>query len=191
MLKGEVMLRLYKGFTLVELMVTVAIAAIVLGIAIPSFNTLMLNNRSMALGEDFAMALNYARGEAVKRKSRVSLCASNDGINCAGTWADGFMVFVDNAPANNSPAPVLADALGVATILRVWPEQDPDATITVTNNGADTTFIRYTARGVLAQIGSVEPYIVNARLDGCSGDNARRITVRLAGAVTVERVACP
>lgn len=185
------MLRLSKGFTLVELMVTVAIAAIVLGIAIPSFNSLMLNNRSVALGEDFAMALNFTRAEAVKRKERVSLCASDDGISCAATWTNGFMVFVDNAPANNSVAPVVPDALGVTTILRVWPAQDPDATITVTNNGAAATFIRYTSRGVLAQVANAEPFVINAQLDGCSGDSARRITVRLAGAVTVERVACP
>lgn len=93
-----VMKKIY-GFTLVELIVTVTIAAILLMIGVPSFQTMILNNSRVAQVNEFIGALNMARSEAIKRGSRVVICRSSDGSACAtdttGNWEEGWIVFVD------------------------------------------------------------------------------------------------
>jgi type IV fimbrial biogenesis protein FimT len=172
-----------RGFTLVELLITMAVAAIVLSIAVPNFQTQILNNRSIVLGEDIASAVNYTRAEAVKRAGRVSLCASKDGATCVGTWKDGFIAFIDTVGADTTVPPV------VGTVLRVWKKQDVSAEISVTSDGADTTFIRYTGLGTLARV-SDKPLVISAELKKCTGKSAREITIGLSGLVSVNSVAC-
>jgi type IV fimbrial biogenesis protein FimT len=172
-----------KGFTLIELMITVVIVAVVLGLAVPSFQTQLLNNRSLALGEDFATAINFVRSEAVKRATRVSLCASSDGATCAGEWTDGFIAFVDTAVTDKAAAPI------VGTVLREWDEQDPNAVITAESNGTAVTFIRYTSLGTLARVND-KPLEINTELKKCSGNAARKITIGLSGLVGIEKAEC-
>jgi type IV fimbrial biogenesis protein FimT len=77
------------GFTLLELFATMAIAGILLSIAVPSFRTLILNNRITTQTNDFISALNLARSEAIKRGAPVTLLCNN---NICQT---GWKVFVD------------------------------------------------------------------------------------------------
>lgn len=172
-----------KGFTLIELMITMVVAAIVLGIALPSFQTQLLNNRSVALGEDFATSINFVRSEAVKRATRVSLCASKDGATCAGNWTDGFIAFVDIATTDKAAAPV------VGTILRTWEKQDSNAVITVQSDADAVTFIRYTSLGALAKVKD-KPLEIKTELKKCSGKAARKVSIGLSGLVGVERTDC-
>jgi type IV fimbrial biogenesis protein FimT len=186
------MFKKQNGFTMIELMITLVIASIVLGVAIPSFNTQVANNRSVALAEDFVTAVNFVRSEALKRRVLVSLCASSNGTTCvAGIngWRDGFIAVVDRAATESAVAPLLTNAANpVSTILRVWKKQDDNAVITVTQ-GADATFLRYTGLGTLARV-SANPVIISAKLAKCSNNAARTITIGLSGLVNVAKVAC-
>ena len=98
----------HSGFTLLELMVTVAVAALLLAIGVPTFQSMVRNNRIAAHTNDFMSSLNLARSEANKRGRRVVLCKSDktDNIaactaanNCCttstGNWEQGWIVFVD------------------------------------------------------------------------------------------------
>lgn len=86
----------YRGFTLIELIITVAIAAIVLAVGVPSFQTMMRNNRAATYTNEFMSALNFARSEAIKRGLSVTLCPSADSATCAGVnWEVGWITFVD------------------------------------------------------------------------------------------------
>jgi type IV fimbrial biogenesis protein FimT len=87
-----------KGFTLVELMVAVSIAVVLLTVAIPGFQSLVLNARRTALANDFVLALTYAKSEAVKRGVRVTVCSRATDATCADStnWDTGWLVFVDN-----------------------------------------------------------------------------------------------
>lgn len=78
-----------SGFTIVELMVTVAIAGILLAVAVPSFNQMTVNSRLTAQANDMVGALNLARSEAIKRNTRVSFCraTSETATTCATSAA--------------------------------------------------------------------------------------------------------
>jgi type IV fimbrial biogenesis protein FimT len=90
-----------SGFTLIELMVTVAMIAIVLMIGVPSFRQVMMNNRMATQANDFLGSMNLARSEAVKRGQRVALCKSADPTaatptcSTTGGWDQGWLIFVD------------------------------------------------------------------------------------------------
>ncbi len=114
--------RIQTGVTLIELVVTLSIAAILLTIGVPSFQDLMRNNRSAAQVNEFLTALNLARSEAVKRGASVSVCSSTDSATCRTSsvtnWADGWILYV----TGTSPLEVL----------RVWPAMSGTATCTAT-----------------------------------------------------------
>jgi len=91
------------GFTLVELLVVVAISALLLALAAPAFNGLLSAQKSTALVGAFMDSLNFARSEAIKRGGRAVLCKSANGTGCSssGSWDQGWIVFYD---ANNNAA---------------------------------------------------------------------------------------
>lgn len=76
-----------SGFTMVELIVTVAVASITLAFAVPAFTQMTVNSRLTTQANDIVAALNVARSEAIKRNTSVSFCraGSEKAVNCAGT----------------------------------------------------------------------------------------------------------
>lgn len=92
-----------SGFTLVELITTMAIVAVLLTIGIPSIQTMMRNNRVAVHANEFISALNFARSEAVKLggDSLVILCPGTSS-GCSGSdWGNGWIVFVDTDKSGN------------------------------------------------------------------------------------------
>ncbi len=85
-----------KGFTLLELMATMAVIAVGASLAIPSFTSMVKSSRLTSSSNDFIAALNGARNEAIRLSQRVVVCHSINGSVCqTGTWADGWIAFVD------------------------------------------------------------------------------------------------
>jgi type IV fimbrial biogenesis protein FimT len=84
-----------KGFTLIELMITLTVAAILLGLAAPSFIGIIKDSRLTTQINSLAASLNLARSEAIKRSLTVTVCKSNDQTACGGNWHDGWIVYED------------------------------------------------------------------------------------------------
>lgn len=99
-----------RGFTLIELMVTIAIAAILAMAAVPSFNDAIVNHRLTSFTNNFVASAHLARGEAIKRNSRMTLCKSANGADCTtvGGWQQGWIVFNDS---NNDAVKDLAEVV--------------------------------------------------------------------------------
>ena len=94
-----------KGFTLIELMITLAVAAILLGLAAPSFTDLIKNNRMVTQLNQLNSSISLARSEAVKRGVTVTVCNSANQTTCSGTWDksnNGWIVFVDTNDDNDA-----------------------------------------------------------------------------------------
>lgn len=89
------------GFTLMEVLVTVAVLSIVVSLALPSFRVTLQNNRRAAALNDFVVTLSHARGLAVARRVPVTVCRSNAYAattpTCAAGsgWEDGWLTFLD------------------------------------------------------------------------------------------------
>lgn len=85
------------GFTLVELLVTIALIGALLSIAVPSLASMGKSVKLSSASNLFVSGLFFARSEAIKRNIRVVLCKSADGENCAaiGGWEQGWIVFDD------------------------------------------------------------------------------------------------
>jgi type IV fimbrial biogenesis protein FimT len=95
-----------RGFTMLELLVTMAVAAVLLCIAIPSYRGLVSRNAMAAQVNDLVGALQYTRSQAVTRGQRVYLCKSSDQETCAknGDWSQGWIVYTPDAGAK-TPTP--------------------------------------------------------------------------------------
>ncbi len=85
-----------RGVTLIELLITISIAVILMTIAVPGFQTLMISNRLSGITTEFMGTLNLARSETVKRGRPVTICRSSNGAACTGAWSEGWLAFVDN-----------------------------------------------------------------------------------------------
>ena len=98
-----------RGFTLVELMVTLAILVILLAIGVPAMQGFLASRQVAGKADALTSAIRFARSEALKRSQSVTICQTTtaDSVTptCdtgAGDWNSGWLVFVDNAPANGS-----------------------------------------------------------------------------------------
>lgn len=90
-----------RGFTLVELLVTLAVLAIAVMAGVPGFESVVNGNRLAAAANETIAALQTARIEAIRRNRRVAVCASADAnagssATCSASTPDGWLVFVDN-----------------------------------------------------------------------------------------------
>lgn len=107
------MCRRNPGFTLYELLLTIILAAMLAGLAVPSFAASLARQRQRTEIDALFHAIHLARKESVMRKKVVSLCPSRDGASCSASrdWSLGWLMFEntdrDSPPRIDHGEPVL------------------------------------------------------------------------------------
>jgi type IV fimbrial biogenesis protein FimT len=123
------------GFTLVELLITVAVLSFLLALAVPAFRSFMQNDQQWVQQNTLVLSLNAARSEAIKQDvaGGVQVCSSTDGATCTNTpWSQGWIVLPSVNPVN----PLLP-----ATPLQVIGALPTGTTLTEVNNNFSVTFL--------------------------------------------------
>ena len=178
----------WRGFTLIELMVTIAVAAILIAIAVPSFKTLTVSNALTSAANDMVGALNLARMEAIKLNSTTQFCsnsATSNGSDPLGTacgTSSGGVVMLQN---------------GTKTVVR-------DAAMGIQGQvqlaSAGITAVRFGGQGLgyLASTATTTtaPYsgqVVDICSTMISSNNHRRVSIATGSIITVDSYpgSCP
>ena len=154
-------MKMCRGFTLLELMVTVAVAAILTTVAVPGFRDLIQNNRVTTQTNELVTALNFARTEAVKRGRNIEVEVKQ----AAPGWS--ATVVRDAGGANEETLRVF-DRSGSSVSLNT------EGTVVFTATGAPTTGATFV----------LEPG------PSCTGDKRRQIVVGNTGRIVTNRQAC-
>ena len=131
-----------NGFTLYELLITMLIVGVVLGLGIPNLSEFTANNRLSSTANDLHASFLLARSEAARSKTNITICASANaltaGANCGGTWDQGYIVFVDDDGDLNR-------AGATETVLRAHGEIATDVVLSIAN---DATYFSYASTGL-------------------------------------------
>lgn len=168
--------KVQRGVTLVELIVTLAIVAIVVMAGLPMLGDFTRDSRIVSRTNDMVAVLNFARSEAVKRTEFISMCPSSDQATCTGgtDWTVGWIVWLDET----GPGDGTVDS--GETIIRVG-----GATQAMSiSSGADS--ITYDSAGALTGAGVT----ITLRPDGCEANEQRQIDITLSGRPRASQVSC-
>ena len=114
------------GFTLIELMITITLGAIIMGIGVPSYQDFVVKNRIQTQASEIRSSLAMARVEAIRRGLRVRVCPGQNGCDGSANWHGGWNSFVDRNSDNN----IVANE----TQLEVHIRLDGGSTLTGANN---------------------------------------------------------
>lgn len=170
------------GFTLIEMMITIAIVAILAALAAPSLQQLVINNRIVSDTNLLIGDLALARGEALKRGARVTVCTSSDGATCTGgtDWSAGRLVFVDEGVAGTVDGND-GDAAHVLRVISALNNNNMNETTGFSTPG----YVSFFSTGFSSSGGA---------LTVChSGSVGRNVSISVTGRTTVAQTAgsCP
>jgi type IV fimbrial biogenesis protein FimT len=182
----ETSMRQAHGFTLIELMITMTIVAIVATIAAPSFTAIIRNNQITTEANRLITGLKLARSEAIKRSAPVTACLSSVTTSCDGNPVN-LLIFRDTT-LGNTGAP---DANQPAELLKVIEGLNANITKTRTNN---IGFFRYNNLGRLINLNALAPTTITLSDAECTAgtvDQAKVITLGQDGNATIKKANCP
>ncbi|MGP0172027.1 GspH/FimT family pseudopilin [Pseudomonas sp. NCHU5208] len=159
-------MRFNRGFTLIELMVTIAVLAIVVSIAAPSFSNILQENRTLSLTNELQGALQLARSEAVKRGKDITICrrnAAGNGCQNGTDWAGGWIIMAGNLVIKSW------DSAGSLVV------EGPNAGLTFRPNG-------------MTSAAATTVFSVNAST--CVDQQKRKVEVSIIGTTSTTKVNC-
>ncbi|MEM9171240.1 MAG: GspH/FimT family pseudopilin [Pseudomonadota bacterium] len=159
--------RYQSGFTIYELMLTVAVAILLAALGVPALNESIANNRATTYTNDMVTTLNLARSEATRRRVPITVCASVDSINCSGAadWSSGWVI---RSAAGN--------------LIQAWPALNSPGILNGNVNSIQFEPVGSITAGAAPQFALQMPK--------CNGDNRRVLTISAAGRIAVDTLTC-
>ncbi len=180
------------GVTMLEILVAIAILAILLGIGVPSFRETFAEARATTRANDLARALAMARSEAIRRNIRVTLCKTADlaanplACDANATWDQGWLLFVDNVHLAGNVVGVID---GADSLVRVFPAQGTGTLDGGVNYAGGISYLPSgVSRGIKA---GGAAGVANGSFTICDGDKGRKLILNTTGRVRVETFVCP
>lgn len=171
-----------RGFSLIELMVTVAIVAILVAIGLPSFQSSMRSNRVATGTNELMASFSLARTEAIRSPGGAAICSTQNGNACGGDWNDGWMVWVD---MDGDGLPTGADD----RVLRYTQgKQRLDVQIDAPGGAAEAVTIRFDNRG--RRIGQLRTLSLEPEDCPAGQELVRNLELGATGQVTIIKEAC-
>lgn len=173
-----------RGMTLPELMVVVALVAVLSMLAAPALSAALEASRLRAVAQGLLYGLHYGRSEAIKRGGRVVLCKSGDGNNCAnlGGWEQGWLVFhdVNNNALRDSNEPVLLH------------EQGPGPAYRISGNLKIQSYVSYTPLGNISMTnGAIQAGTLTICRAGAGASEGRQIVISNSGRARIQKAQLP
>ncbi len=156
-----------SGFTLMELLMAIVIVGILTGIALPSFNYTIANNKLSSNANEVVGAFNLARAEATQRGSRINVSSVSGGTD----WAQGFRIWRD---ANGNAA------YDAGEEIRVFEAIDSGLTLTGTVSGINFNALGFASAAMTLTLCSDQAAV-----------NDRQLDVALSGRVNIDQFNCP
>lgn len=179
-----------SGFTLVELLVTLAVAAILLTVAVPSFRTFVQNAQLASTADGFLGAIQRARSEAITRGDPVILCRTGDpstrtcrakepdgSDNQSNDWTPGWLMYVKEGYTGSGG--VSGDYTGGSgeTLIKAGEPASGGATITSDSDG--NQWLAFFPDGSLNESGTVQYAVCDER--GATEDISKMIIIQSLG----------
>lgn len=170
-----------SGFTLIELMIGIAIGGILLAIAIPSFSDLQKNNCLTTNANNLVTSLQTARSVAIKHNSDVTLTASNAGVS-TNEWGTGWTITINEDRNGNGNLDTGEDYDGDGTL-------DASASVRVITLGCSLTTIDETGNNTTFTYGSDGFIDAGGTFNICddrTGETGRQLTILSTGRPSID-----
>lgn len=171
-----------SGFTLVELMITVAVIAILIGIGFPSFSATLRSSRVTTHANNIIATFSLARTEAIKSSGASGVCPSANGTSCGGAWNSGWIVFDDVNNNGTADAGEVARAIG------------GNSSLTVTTGGGLVSPILFSSRGLpttAVPASGVAAFTVQPMDCPTGVDAVRKFFLNATGQIRMAKATCP
>lgn len=171
-----------KGFTIIELMITLALVAVIIAVAAPAMTNMIKNNRLRGSSLDLMSDIQFARSEAVRRGTQVVLCRSAAPTTatpvCGGTvntWTTGWLIYT------NDPADTTHIFGGTDALLRVG--LPAGSGVTIRSNASGNQTVAFNADGSTDEGGNTSRFTI---CDSRGAANGRQINIRASGHASSE-----
>lgn len=190
----------YTGYSLIELMVALAVLAIIISVGLPQMSVFFKGGRMVTIPNELLAGLHIARSEAIKRNSRVTICKSTNADvatrSCATGnvgWDEGWFVFVEGSDAANI---IGAYSSNDGAILKVYAGVENNKATITTDSTAISDYVTFTSRGTPKLANGASQSGVFRVCDDRGLSSARGVVLNASGRVRVtqdaDRIgACP
>ncbi len=128
------------GFTVTELMVTLGIAAILIGLALPSFRSIMADNRMILTGNSVRSAALIARSTAISRNRQITFCAGQLDSGCHGDWSRREWLVFDDRDRDS--------AIDAGEEVHLAERQSAVSNVSISSNGPFSSRVIFTPSGM-------------------------------------------